>query len=54
MTKNLEFLAMSGMMQSMAGMSKIQQMRQLKQLSDSGIFNPGVQIQAVKQRVTRR
>jgi signal recognition particle subunit SRP54 len=48
-----EFTTMSGMMQSMAGMSKIQQMRQLKQLSDSGMFNPGAQVQKQKQRSER-
>ena len=48
-----EFSAMAGMMQSMAGMSKIQQMRQLKQLSDSGMFNPGAQVQPQKQRSAR-
>ncbi len=39
---------MTGMMEQMAGMSKLQQMRQLKQMADSGMFNHGgrtVQIQ---------
>ena len=48
-----EFSAMSGMMQSMAGMGKMQQMRQLKQLSDSGMFDPGNQLQSKKQRSAR-
>jgi signal recognition particle subunit SRP54 len=48
-----EFTAMQGMMQQMAGMGKVQQMRQLKQLSESGMFDPGAQIQAKKQRSSR-
>src|SRR5262249_36851577 len=34
-----EFSVMSGMMQQMAGMNKIQQFRQLRQMADSGMFN---------------
>ncbi len=48
-----EFSAMSGMMQNMAGMGKVQQMRQLKQMSDSGMFDPGRQVQTQKQRSAR-
>ena len=48
-----EFSAMSGMMQQMAGMSKWQQMRQIKQMADGGLFNPGAQIQVQKQRSAR-
>ena len=44
---------MSGMMQQMAGMGKIQQMRQLKQMTESGMFNPGQQLQSKKQRSAR-
>jgi signal recognition particle subunit SRP54 len=48
-----EFTAMSGMMQHMAGMGKVQQMRQLKQMSESGMFDPGKQVQVQKQRSAR-
>ncbi len=48
-----EFSAMSGMMQQMAGMNKIQQFRQLKQMADGGMFNPGAQVQMQKQRSAR-
>lgn len=48
-----EFSAMSGMMQQMAGMGNIQKMRQLKQMSESGMFDPGKQVQTQKQRSAR-
>ena len=48
-----EFSQMSGVMQSMAGMGKVQQMRQLKQMTDSGMFDPGRQVQTQKQRSAR-
>jgi signal recognition particle subunit SRP54 len=48
-----EFSVMSGMMQQMAGMNKIQQFRQLKQMADGGLFNPGAQVQMQKQRSAR-
>ena len=48
-----EFSVMSGMMQQMAGMNKIQQFRQLRQMADSGMFNPGAQVQMAKQRSAR-
>ncbi len=35
-----EFSAMAGMMDQMAGMSKLQQMRHLKKMSDEGLFDP--------------
>jgi signal recognition particle subunit SRP54 len=40
-----EFGLMAGMMQQMAGMSKLQQMLQIKQMADGGLFNPGTQMQ---------
>ncbi|MSR60728.1 MAG: signal recognition particle protein [Planctomycetaceae bacterium] len=43
-----EFSTMSGMMQQMAGMNKWQQMRQIKQMADGGLFDPGAQIQIAK------
>lgn len=48
-----EFSVMAGMMQKMAGMSKIQQFKQIKQMADGGLFNPGAQLQAQKQRSAR-
>ena len=48
-----EFSNMSGMMQQMAGMGNVQKMRQLKQMSESGMFNPGAQVHAPKQRSAR-
>jgi signal recognition particle subunit SRP54 len=48
-----EFSAMAGMMQQMAGMGKVQQFRQIKQLSESGMFDPGRQVQVQKQRSAR-
>jgi signal recognition particle subunit SRP54 len=36
-----EFSNMAGMMQQMAGMNKWQQIRQIKQMADGGLFNPG-------------
>jgi signal recognition particle subunit SRP54 len=48
-----EFTQMSSLMQSMAGMSKFEQMRQMKQLADGGMFNPGAQLQLQKQRSGR-
>ena len=41
---------MAGMMQQMAGMNKLQQFRQIKQMADDGMFNPGAQVQMTKQR----
>lgn len=43
-----EFSNMAGMMQQMAGMNKWQQIRQIKQMADGGLFNPGAQIQVKK------
>jgi signal recognition particle subunit SRP54 len=43
-----EFSNMAGMMQQMAGMNKFQQMRQIKQMADGGLFNPGAEIQFQK------
>jgi len=48
-----EFSMMSGMMQQMAGMSKLNQMRQIKQMADGGLFDPGARIQMQKQRSSR-
>jgi signal recognition particle subunit SRP54 len=48
-----EFSAMASMMQQMAGMSKLQQLRQIRGMVDGGMFNPGAQIQAQKQRSAR-
>jgi signal recognition particle subunit SRP54 len=48
-----EFSMMSGMMQQMAGMSKLNQMRQIKQMADGGLFDPGARIQMQKQRSAR-
>ncbi len=48
-----EFSVMSGMMQQMAGMNKLQQFRQIKQMADGGLLNPGAQLQATKQRSVR-
>jgi signal recognition particle subunit SRP54 len=48
-----EFSNMSGLMQQMAGMNKWQQMRQIRQMADGGLFNPGAQIQVTKQRSAR-
>lgn len=39
-----EFSQMAAMMQSMAGMSKLQQLRQIKRMADEGCFNPGAQL----------
>jgi signal recognition particle subunit SRP54 len=44
-----EFSQVAGMMQQMAGMSKLQQMRQLKQMADGGLFDPGTRVQMQKQ-----
>lgn len=48
-----EFSVMSGMMQQMAGMNKLQQFRQIKQMADGGLFNPGAQVQMQKLRSAR-
>ena len=48
-----EFSQMAGLMQHMAGMSKLQQMRQIKQMADGGLFDPGAQLQMAKQRSAR-
>ncbi len=48
-----EFSVMRGMMQGMAGKSKIEQFRQMKQMADGGLFNPGAQLQVQKQRSSR-
>jgi signal recognition particle subunit SRP54 len=48
-----EFGTMSGMMQQMAGMSRWQQMRQIRQMADGGMFDPGAQVQVQKQRSAR-
>jgi len=48
-----EFSVMAGMMQQMAGMNKLQQFRQIKQMADGGLFNPGAQVQMTKQRSAR-
>jgi signal recognition particle subunit SRP54 len=48
-----EFSMMSGMMQQMAGMSKLNQMRQIKQMADGGLFDPGARLQMQKQRSAR-
>ena len=48
-----EFSVMQGMMQQMAGMNKLQQFRQIKQMADGGLFNPGAQVQMQKQRSAR-
>ncbi|MBS0265421.1 MAG: signal recognition particle protein [Planctomycetes bacterium] len=48
-----EFSQMATLMQSMSGMNKLQQMRQLKQMADGGLFNPGAQMQIQKQRSDR-
>ncbi|MFN0053672.1 MAG: signal recognition particle protein [Planctomycetales bacterium] len=48
-----DFSAMSGMMQQMAGQSRWQQMRQLRQMADSGMLDPGAQIGSQKQRSAR-
>jgi len=48
-----EFSVMGEMMQQMAGMSKLQQFRQIKQMADGGLFNPGAQVQMQKQRSAR-
>src|SRR5262245_5641667 len=48
-----EFAVMGDMMQQMAGMSKMQQFRQIKQMADGGLFNPGAQVQMQKQRSAR-
>jgi signal recognition particle subunit SRP54 len=48
-----EFSVMSGMMQQMAGMNKLQQFRQIRQMADGGLFNPGAQLQMAKQRSAR-
>jgi signal recognition particle subunit SRP54 len=48
-----EFAVMGDMMQQMAGMNKMQQFRQIKQMADGGLFNPGAQVQMQKQRSTR-
>jgi len=48
-----EFSMMSGMMQQMAGMSKLQQFRQIKHMADAGAFDPGAQVQVSKQRSAR-
>jgi signal recognition particle subunit SRP54 len=48
-----EFSVMGDMMQQMAGMSKMQQFRQIKQMADGGLFNPGAQVQMQKQRSAR-
>jgi signal recognition particle subunit SRP54 len=48
-----EFSVMGGMMQQMAGMNKLQQFRQIKQMADGGLFNPGAQLQMQKQRSAR-
>jgi hypothetical protein len=34
---------MAGVMRQIAGMSKLQQFRQIKQMADGGLFNPGAQ-----------
>jgi signal recognition particle subunit SRP54 len=43
-----EFSSMSALMQQMAGMNKFQQMRQIKQMADSGLLDPGAQLQLRK------
>jgi signal recognition particle subunit SRP54 len=48
-----EFSVMAGVMQQMAGMSKLQQFRQIKQMADGGLFNPGAQLHAPKLRSAR-
>jgi signal recognition particle subunit SRP54 len=48
-----EYSVMAGMMQQMAGMNKLQQFRQIKQMADGGLFNPGAQLQMQKQRSAR-
>jgi signal recognition particle subunit SRP54 len=48
-----EFSQMAGLMQSMAGMSKLQQIRQMKQMADGGMFNPGAQLQTVRGSTSR-
>ncbi len=48
-----EFSQMAGMMQSMAGMNKLQQMRQIKQMADGGMFDPGARLQTVKGSTSR-
>jgi signal recognition particle GTPase len=40
-----EFSVMAGMMQQIAGMSKLQQFRHIKQMADGGLFDPGMQKQ---------
>lgn len=48
-----EFGVMAGMMQQMAGLNKVQQFRQIKQMADGGMFDPGAQVQLQKQRSAR-
>ncbi|HEY2253452.1 MAG TPA: hypothetical protein VGH74_20400 [Planctomycetaceae bacterium] len=43
-----EFSAMAGMMEQMAGMTKLQQMRHPKQMADSGMFDRGGRITVQK------
>ncbi|HLJ12178.1 MAG TPA: signal recognition particle protein [Planctomycetaceae bacterium] len=48
-----DFSSMSGLMQQMAGMNKLQQFRQIKQMADAGHFNPGAQLPLPKPRVVQ-
>jgi len=43
-----EFSQMAGMMQNLAGQSKWQQLRQIRQMADGGVFDPGAQVQFQK------
>jgi signal recognition particle subunit SRP54 len=43
-----EFSQMASMMQRMAGMSKMEQMRQIKGMADGGLFDPGAKLQVNK------
>ena len=45
-----EFSSMAGMMQTLAGQSKWQQLRQIRQMADGGMFDPGAQVQFQKAR----
>jgi signal recognition particle subunit SRP54 len=48
-----DFSQMSVAMQKMAGMNKWEQLRQVQQMADEGLRNPGAQLQATKQRSAR-
>lgn len=49
-----DFNGMAGMMKQMAGMSKLQQMRMMSQMGDSGLFNPNAQMSLQKQRTDQQ